>query len=301
MKPPPAKPDFFVLGAAKSATTSLYYFLAQHPEIAMSLSKEPSFFSRPCLMNSPVDYLEQFRPTPATKRLGEASHAYLVCAQSAAIIRAFVPEARFILVLRNPVDRAFSLYHYRAVTGDEPIPSFERALNEEERGVADWRRYFRSGLYAEQIENYFQYFDRQRFLFLTFEQLTQDGLETMKRVYEFLEVDASFVPKLGKHNEGLSVRSPRLQFFYKHRLGALCRLLRGIPDLHHFGSWGERIVARQMQRNVRPPRGMAAETRRRLEERYADNLRRVEQLTGLDLSPWILGRHGDAEPVRTAA
>jgi hypothetical protein len=305
MKPPLVKPDFFVLGAAKSATTSLYYLLAQHPEICMSRDKEPTFFNRPCMTSGPIDYLQLFRATPRTKRVGEASHAYLVCPESAGVIHAFVPEARFLLVLRNPVDRAHSLYHYRALTGHERSPSFECALAEEERegGLPPYRResYFRSGLYAEQIERYLQYFDRRRFLFLTFEELTEDGLKTMKRVYEFLEVDASFVPKLEKHNEGLSVRSPRLQFFYTQRLVPALRLLRGIPVLHHFGSWGERRAERLMRRNVRPmPRALAAETRRRLEAAYADNLRRVEQLTGLNLSAWIPGRQGNVESLNAA-
>jgi hypothetical protein len=309
VKRPLPKPDFFILGAGKSATTSLYYYLRQHPEVCMSRDKEPTFlcnlFQR---VSDPISYLGLFKTTERTKRIGEASHAYLTCSGTAAAIRTLFPEARFIVIFRNPVDRAFSLYHYMARMGDEWAPSFERGLREEERRVRDPKfgrdnpqyfhnyMYFRSGLYSTQVERYLRFFHRDRFLFLTVDGLMHDGLKTIQRVYEFLEVDSSIVPKMKRHNEGASVQSPRLQFFYKQRLARGLRLLRGVPILCQLGHWGEQAVERLMQRNVRPlPRAMRPETRRDLEARYADDLRRLERLTGLDLSAWIAGRRERSE------
>lgn len=143
-------PNFFIVGAAKSGTTSLYHYLKQHPEIYMSPVKEPKYFLASINKfphNGPGDievdkkiirtwdeYLKLFSNASVEKCIGEASCGYLYyCELVAPSIKRISPEAKIIIVLRNPVERAFSAYCYLFREGRETL-SFEEALKiEEER------------------------------------------------------------------------------------------------------------------------------------------------------------------------
>jgi len=293
--PSPRKPDFFILGAAKSGTTSLYFYLAQHPEIFMSPIKEPSFFCDEFqIVDNPIDYLALFRDATHQKRVGEASHAYLTSPGTAPVIRAFLPESRFVLILRNPVDRAYSLYHHMALIGHEWTHSFERALQIEEARASgpDFEKknpqylynylYFRSGLYGEQIRRYLHWFERDRFLFLTLDELEADPIHTIRRIWEFLDVDPSFVPSTEVHNKGFGVRSASLQFFLQHRLRPALSWVR-LP----LGSEAVSCLKALNRRWAAIPK-MSPKTRELLKGRYEADILLTEDLTGLDLSAWML-------------
>jgi hypothetical protein len=293
LNPSPRKPDFFILGAGKSGTTSLYYYLAQHPEIFMSPVKEPSFF---CdlfqVVKNPIEYLALFQGATTQKRIGEASHVHLSCPRTAPVLRAFFPDARFVLIMRNPVDRAYSLYNFMAICGFEWIPSFEKALKCEETRASDpvFEKhnpqylynylYFRSGLYGEQIERYLQWFERDRFLFLTLDELHSAPQSVLQRIWAFLEVDSFVVPNLDVHLRGGAVRSAPWQFFLQRRLRPVLSRLR-IPRGAEAISW----LAHRNATWAIPP--MKPQTRELLQSRYAADLRRTEELTGLDLSAWM--------------
>ena len=115
------KPDLFLVGAPRCGTTALYTYLKQHPEIFLSRIKEPQFFAgflgeQRRIQNWP-DYLSCFAGANGEKRIGEASVAYLAATNSARDIEAFSPEARIIIMLRNPLDVMHSLYHLRRFNG----------------------------------------------------------------------------------------------------------------------------------------------------------------------------------------
>ena len=302
---PLPKPDFFILGAGKSGTTSLYYYLSQHPEIFMSADKEPSFFCDVFqVVRNPIDYFALFAKA-TQKRIGEASHVYLSYPKTAPVLRTLFPDARFLLILRNPVDRAYSLYYHMARHGYEWLSSFEKALDREEERFSDpWFEkhnpqyfynylYFRSGLYGEQISRYLEWFERERFLFLTLDELLADPLSVVRRIWTFLDVDPTVVPSLEVQNAGGGVRSAPWQFFLKHQLEPLLNRFK-VPG-------GEKLVSRLMRRNTSgvriPP--MRPATRARLEARYAADLALTQQLTGLDLSSWT-PKNADRSPVTVA-
>ncbi len=289
----PKKPNLFVLGAGKSGTTSLYMYLAAHPEIFMSPVKEPTFFSD-CfqVVADPITYLQLFQKATHQRWIGEASHAYLSHPGAADCLKACFPESRFIVILRNPADRALSLYRHMALHGDECSPTFEAALAAEECRVADpafYRGnpqyyynflYVRSGLYCEQIERYFARFTRERFLFLTFDELSLDPRGTVRRMYEFLDVDAAFVPPLEVHNASRFVDSARRQYWLKHRIKPwLVRLA---------GRRGATLADRLMDRNRAParPAPMHPVTRQRLARQFSAEVANLETLIHRDLSAW---------------
>ncbi len=100
-------PNFFILGAGRCGTTSLYQQLARHPEICMSLNKEPTFFCDFFGLQNPWDYLQLFRNATDELMVGECSHAYLSCPTSAQMLRAYTPDAKFVVILQSRRTRLF--------------------------------------------------------------------------------------------------------------------------------------------------------------------------------------------------
>ena len=131
-----AMPNFLIIGAMKSGTTALYYYLEQHPQVYMSPVKEPNFFCSE--ENSDGDfatrlgaYQDLFRDVSGEKAIGEASHCYLYEPEAAARIQEYITDAKLIAVLRDPVDRAYSHFLHMVRNGSEPLTDFALALREE--------------------------------------------------------------------------------------------------------------------------------------------------------------------------
>lgn len=199
-----AAPNFFILGAAKCGTTSLYYALKQHPEIHLSAVKEPSFFSTGFqVVRNPIEYCNLFPELPGRKRYGEASHVYFSSPETAAVLRQLFPDAKFLLIVRNPVHRAHSLYQHMRRTGDESLPTFELALAEEDHRFADpgfrehcpqyfWNyMYRRTSMYDVQLRNYLEHFPREQFFVLTLGEWQSDPVHWQAEIFRFLEVNPS--------------------------------------------------------------------------------------------------------------
>jgi hypothetical protein len=136
-------PDFFIIGAAKSGTTSLYEYLRGHPEIFISPRKSPRYFA-PDLATAGVAknlhhgadreaYLALFREARDEKRVGEASVRYIYSTEAPRLIHDFEPAARIVAMLRSPVDMMYALHNQRVSSGAEPITDFEAALAAEDQ------------------------------------------------------------------------------------------------------------------------------------------------------------------------
>ena len=131
-------PNFFILGAGRCGSTTLYSMLSQHPQVFMPKIKEPSFFcSYFQVVKDPVSYFNLFDPTNNEIAIGEASHVYLSNPESAKVIHALIPNAKFILIFRNPTERAYSLYQWARRAKLESIESFEEAIEAEESRYTD--------------------------------------------------------------------------------------------------------------------------------------------------------------------
>src|SRR5215210_1748036 len=145
-------PNFLVIGAGKSGTTSLYHYLRQHPDVYMSPVKEPLFFAaeggrirfpgpdgrmisraaNPGAVTRMKDYRALFAGVSGKKAVGEASPQYLYTPEAPLRIKHYVPEAKLIAVLRNPVERAYSAFLHRTRLGREPLADFSEALRQED-------------------------------------------------------------------------------------------------------------------------------------------------------------------------
>lgn len=223
-----ALPNFLIIGAPRSGTTSLYQWLRSHPDVFMPAHKEPMFFlaSLPpfrgpyddvmnrLVIRSRAAYEALFDPGAQCVALGEASVYYLYYAErSAHSIRKLIPDCKLICILRDPVDRAFSAYKLLRRDGWDNA-SFERALElESSRVAAGWNPTYAlvgAGEYGAQLATYRQLFPPDQLLALTFEELVANPAEGYRRICRFLGVRDDPMPLWLAYNRGWVPRSPLL-------------------------------------------------------------------------------------------
>jgi hypothetical protein len=202
-----ALPDFLIIGAQKSGTTSLYDLLTQHPHVERAALKELNYFDRH--FEKGVEWYRSQFPLPRRKEerkliTGEATPDYLFYPDAARRAAQVVPQARLIVLLRNPVDRAYSHYHHQIRKGRETL-GFEEALEAEQarlRGETDkmpkdelftsfsFRHfsYLSRGVYVDQLLRWSEFFDKDQMLVLKSEDLFEHTPETLKVVLDFLHL-----------------------------------------------------------------------------------------------------------------
>jgi hypothetical protein len=292
-------PDFVIAGAAKSGTTVLYHGLRQHPQIFMSPLKEPHFFANlPRDMLGPGDrthtlkkvvrtwdeYLSLFEKRQVHQLCGEASASYLYFSESAVRIKSRNKDAKVIISLRNPVERAFSCYMHMQRDSRETL-SFETALQQEEdREAAGWEwswSYKKVGLYAAQVARYVEVFGRDRVHVLLYDDFVKDRLGSMKAIYRFLGVDETFTPTLRNYNVSGVPRVKWLQRFLSED-----NLLKDqLKKLISKGS-GTEIKNRVMLLNIEKT-GMSSPSRALLMEYFRDDIQRLAWVMGRNLDHWL--------------
>ena len=197
------KPNLFLIGAMKSGTTTLHELLARHPEISMSEPKEPCYFVAPDLLETlwpemwrmgfwkdESAYLALFKDKPQARYFGESSTDYSKRPKIDGVVEriaAFNPEARFVYIMRDPVERTLSHYWHMVEHRGELRPPLEAILNDP--------HYTEVSHYADQLAPYLERFGRERMYALTFEELKRDPLAAVRAVYAWLGVDSAFVPQ----------------------------------------------------------------------------------------------------------
>lgn len=276
------KPNFFILGAGKSGTTSLYYYLKQHPDIFMTEVKEPTFFCQGFqVVANPIEYFELYDSVSTEKVIGEASHAYLSNPTTAKMLNGLFPDSKFVVILRNPVDRAYSLYHHMRRDGLEHINTFEAALDAEELRYRSEKfkkncpqyfynyLYFRSGLYGEQLQNYFSKFPKQQFHIIKFEEFITDPASHFNSIFKFLDVSPNFSGQFEPHNAGkMTARFPKAQYYVRTGKTRMRRVKKF--------SWS---LLKRVNMTKIPPMKIA--TREMLTARYQADLALLSALTGV--------------------
>lgn len=184
-------PNFLVIGAMKAGTTSLYHYMRDHPQVFMPETKEVNFFNPHRNWRRGVEWYQgQFHGvSDDAVAVGEASTSYTKFPWIDGVperIRSVLGEVRLIYVVRQPVERMRSQYLHHLATGQERRP-IEEAFREEPM-------YLNISLYALQIERYLPHFPRKRLLVLDSRDLRDRRATTLRRVFEFLGVDAGWVP-----------------------------------------------------------------------------------------------------------
>jgi Sulfotransferase domain len=267
-------PNFFIIGAMRSGTSSLTGYLRPHPDVFIG-HKEPHFFDQ--RYDKGLDwYKREFAEADGARAVGEATQTYMYDEHVPALMADCVPDAKLIAILRHPVDRAYSHYWLNRAREKESL-SFEDALRSESDRLAsgDSRdrftySYVDRGRYHGQLEHVLAYYPREALHVLLFEDLRDRPEEAYRNVCTFLGIDDAFLPpNLGVQvNPHMNYRSVRVRQVGKKLPYPLNRMVRRL--------------------NSKPatyPR-MRPETRTRLIEEFDADNRKLADWLERDLSSW---------------
>lgn len=299
-----SKPNFFIVGAPKCGTTAMYEYLRAHPDIYMpEEAKEPHYFAQefqPWRANSPKTleaYLKLFEKAGEAKRIGEASVFYLYSETAAQNIHDFDPDAKIIIMLRNPVDMVYSLYAQQVYNGDETLPTLEAALEAEaarkygqmipRRAIGKGLLYREIGKYAQQVQRYYEMFGSGNIHIILFDDFTADVGAAYQKTLEFLSVDTSFVPTFERVNANKKPRFPALNriikkppMWYVYVKAMPRRLFPASVRLH----FNQNIKKIMVVHEARLP--MQPQTKRQLQDDFREDIDALGDLLGRDLSHW---------------
>lgn len=280
-------PNFIIGGALKAGTTSLNYYLKQHPQVFMSEFKEPRYFAYEADnpdhadgrgLRFPVktlaEYAALFEAANGHKAIGEASPHYLISPVAPRRIKQTIPQVRLIFSLRDPIKRAYSIYWHNVRLGIEDRP-VEEALGEKEYAVTH-------GLYYAWLSDWYECFDAAQIKVILFDDLQRDTQNVFAEICRFLEIDDTFVPDLTVRNRGGAMKNQGLgRLFERLKTHPLRRL---VDPLVPRRARGMMIEARN--RNFEEPPPLSPEIQQRLARFYHDDLSRLESFLQRDLSAW---------------
>lgn len=297
-------PNFFIIGPPKCASTSLHYYLGQHPDVYTSKVKETLFFSRD--YSKGLDFYENyFEEAGNVKAIGEATPVYSFLTFTADRIQQHYPDARIILCFRNPMDRAFSSWLMQRGMGVEkaafrsamemnlkqmPITNLEGEIGSQtwlnsignfDEGESRLRTYLQAGMYAQTIKNWQKRFKPEQIKVLFMEDLKHDFDGTMKTLFEHIGVSSDFIiPNKEVAN-----------FYFDRKANRVSNKLIGVQ--------GTRFIAKRIPKSIKNifknrwrvkevPR-ISAEDRAWLWEVFKADVADLESMTGRDLSIWNPG------------
>jgi len=294
-------PDFIVIGAPRSGTTSLHSYLGEHPRVHMSRIKEPNYFlfdGDPPRFGGPGgemtardsihlerDYRALFEEGAGATARGESSPKYLSTPGTAGRIAGTLPDVKLLAILRNPVDRALSDFALRVRDGWEPCATLEEALEDEPKRLREnWSLglYLERGFYARQLAEYFDAFPAEQIRIYLHEDLHERSDWLFEDIFEFLGVDAAFRPKMEETlNVSGSIRNPLLRTIWT-RTNPVKDLLRPLLPRRVRRSVSNYFITRPKRKLESPP-----SLRARLLEEYRADMEKLQEMIGRDLSGWL--------------
>jgi hypothetical protein len=312
-----ALPDFLVAGVPKAGTTALHAALSGHPGLYLSPVKEPKFVltdGPPPTKGGPGDaltyrehiwqrdrYEALFDAAPPGTLRGEATPLYLYDPEAMRRVHALIPDARLIVIIRDPVERAHSNWTHLWSAGLEPAGDFLRACAEEERrkaaGWASFWHYKGLSRYGEQLARTFELFPREQVLVFRYRLLIDEPAATLDRICSFLGVETQKLTEIPRENV-----TSHPEHTWAHRAVALGmrasdmvgRLLPGSA-----ATAATHRLERFLQRDRRQRQPLSWEQRQALLPEFADDIRLLETLLDEDFSDWVSPRERSGGMVGT--
>jgi len=313
----PVLPNFFMVGTGKAGSTSLYHYLKQHPQIYMSPVKEPSYFASEVhpdnlaeshlrhlarmsrrldgrfrrdwpgkpygwLIKEWDDYVRLFQDVQGETAVGEASVVYLWSETAAGNIASRVPDAKIIMMLRDPAERAFSQYMHQLTFGlihGSFREHIDNCLNNRDPKISVYHPLLEVGLYHDQVRRFMDRFPAQNIRIYWYEEAWKQPKRFLKDLFEFLGVAATFDPDLTRRS--LVRRAPRFAAVnYAAKQFEVTHWIRErIPD-------AVRPAMRRLffrRENLK----MDSKDRRYLIDYYRDDVMKLSSLVNRDLSAWL--------------
>ncbi|MGH2582409.1 MAG: sulfotransferase family protein [Anaerolineales bacterium] len=294
-------PNFIIIGAGRSGTTSVYQYLRQHPQVCMSTIKETNYFAflasqlsgsrisplLPWQVTSLEDYQALFRATKKPLAIGEASPFYLFAPGVPDRIKELLPEVRLMAILRDPVERAYSAYIKNLSEGFEGR-SFQQAIEDEIQGrnttVNTTTCYVRAGQYHNLLSGYLEHFDNAQLQIYFYDDLVNSPRSFVWSIFTWLGVDANFTPNTSiRFNPGMILPIKKNAGFRRFKRLSR-RLTENLPrDLYFFLHGLQQDIQGKLHRA--PELGL--EERRFLRGLFIEDIGRLQRLTKRDLSKWL--------------
>jgi hypothetical protein len=305
------KPNFFIVGAPKCGTTSLCKYLEQHPDIFISELKEPNYFSydlatkRRRSRMSITEYLNLFR-TANTKAIGEGSTQYLYSKVAAKEIHKFNPEAKIIIMLRNPADFLYSYHNQCLLTLAEDIKDFELALKAEtdrKKGLRIPQEctgevnlyYSEVAKFSEQVQRYLELFSKEHVYIIIFDDFKQDTAKIYRQLLRFLEVDETFNANFEIYNSRKKVKNMttyKLFVNFKwwvHKIGRKSKkipfyeFIRKLTLSFIYNDYLNQKIFKTVESSKIPP-----QFKKELTAQFTPEIERLSKLIDRDLTHWKL-------------
>ena len=315
--PASALPNFFIVGAPKAGTTSLYHWLSTHRDVYMSPVKEPSYFSQETRLENfaarfqPMvrkqmaavlaglnrgelarnetrgivaewhDYVRLFSGVSGQKAIGEASVFYLWSQTAARAIARHLPGSHILMVLRDPAERVFSQYLHFSSFGHSslPFPRYLKMCLGTYREINPYYPALELGFYARQVERYLEAFPARQIRIWLYEDTISDPARFHREVLEFLEIDPEGASEIAQRHFEVPVPTHPGMTHTLRRLGLYGFVRNLLPG---------RLRARMRPAFYRSRRAVSlpAEERAFLVDYYKADVSRLERLIGRDLSAW---------------
>ena len=297
------KPNFFIVGAPKSGTTALYSYLSQHPQIFMCSPKEPQFFAADIRGDQRVvrtlsDYLDLFRNARSVV-IGEASTCYLGSLSAPHEIRSLSPEARIVIMLRNPIEVMYAEHSECLYDGTEHILDFRLALGSDEprtwrsgrlRGQPVTRLSYRELVkFSQQVNRFINVFGRSNVHVIVYDDFADDPRLAYKEVLAFLGVWPNHKCSFNVVHANRQIRSTWCQDLLRHPP----RLVRGFshtflpgPVRRTLGSCLNRLNTKFVPRPM-----LDQDFRRQLELEFMFEVQQLSKVIDRDLCHWVAGEH----------
>ncbi|MFQ5470395.1 MAG: sulfotransferase domain-containing protein [Gammaproteobacteria bacterium] len=283
-------PNFIIIGAYKSGTTSLYHYLRQHPDVFMPVLKEPNFFAHErkkellksedrneIVIDKLDDYRRLFDDVSTEKAIGEASPLYLGTELAAQRIWESIPTVKLIAILREHSDAFYSDHKMR-------IRDKRKLEGDLWKRFEQMKRRIESGenagpLYGQHLKRYYERFDPSQIRVFLYEDLINDGPEVLRQIFAFLGVDESFTLDTSKrHNPGGIPKNDRFDRLLKRLIKS--RKMVRIPLMKN-------LLQRIQHQNLEPVPPFPAELRNAFVKLFYDDTKQLESLINRDLSAWL--------------
>ncbi len=284
------EPNFFIVGAPKSGTTNMSYYLMQHPQVFMPENLEPYYFARLDvpqnykreIISDEKKYLSLFKNAKNCKAVGESSPVYLYCPHSALEIKNRFPNSKLIISLRNPIEIAYSEYFSLKFMGFDQNRSFDELLDSSEEQLTQNEFHIDSlleaGFYSKHIKRFQKIFSKNQIKIIIFEEYVKNTVPTINSILSFLGIKESItfdVTPKGAYKVPRNFASQKLMNNSTFRKAAKFV----IPTVTR-QKIGERFLVKE---SSRPP--LKQNQRKRLTQIYQDDVENLSEILGRNL-PW---------------
>jgi hypothetical protein len=293
------KPNFFIVGAPKCGTTAMNDYLNQHPDIFMA-KKELHYFGSDLKGKEKIsngEYLRHFENAGNKKIIGEASVWYLFSKTAATEIKHFCPEAKILIMLRNPADVIYSLHSQHLFDGNEDIQDFREAVGlDEDRKKAErlpksvdftaLPPYLDTVMFFDQVKRYFDVFGAEKVFIILYEDLVADTRREVLNTFQFLGLKSDMLLEYAVINSNKKIKS-----FYLHRLlkypptglKKIIRIVMPFKRIRHS------FMASLSKHNIKSEKreDLPQDIRDSLNQKLAGDVDKLRKLINKDLSRWL--------------